>query len=186
MNSINFLSIIIPALAVLIAPIVSYWALSIFNHRKAQQTLKDGCFFTLFTYRASPMAREFVNALNSVPLVFKDNERIVEKWRDLINHLNTNSKENQNWFNTAYDLRCSLMAEISKKTSYQKYSINDVKNDAYIPQGYSDNEMLYKSIPTNIEKIANALAEQTAQIKEFYAQLSNANKLTNNIEKNNE
>ncbi len=169
MNIYQALSIIIPAIAVLVSPLFALLFTNISNKKHKVLADRDLCCLTPRMYNADPANVAYVNALNSVPLVFRDQESILLKWKETIEHLNKNTEENGDWEKTYLRLRCKLISEISTKTSYGKINDNDIQNESYVPKKFSENEKLLTSIPDSFNRMASALEEQINLTKGFYA-----------------
>ena len=165
MNIYQALSIIIPALAVLIAPIFALKFTSKSNKKQKLLADMDTCCLTLHMYNADPTNPAYVCALNSIPLIFKKEETILKLWKETIEHLNQNFEAKKAWGQKYLRLRCKLISEISSKTSYGKINDNDVQNESYIPRKFSENEELLRSIPASFNRMAHALEEQNKLTK---------------------
>lgn len=175
MSKFQFFSIIIPAIAVLISPLFALLFTNISNKKQKVLADRDLCCLTLRMYNADPANTAYVNALNSIPLVFKDKTSILLLWKETIEHLNQNNEYSDAWTKKYLRLRCRLISEISAKTSYGKINDNDVQNESYIPRKYLENEMLLKSIPESFNRMAAALEKQIELTTNFYHHLLSLN-----------
>lgn len=78
-------------LAVAIIPIIVWWLGIKYQDRKAKKEAQMRLFLTLMADRKSnPITKEWVDALNTIDVVFQDNKKVRHAWREYLDSLNEN------------------------------------------------------------------------------------------------
>ena len=79
-------------LAVAIIPIIVWWLGIKYQDRKAKKEAQMRLFLTLMADRKSnPITKEWVDALNTIDVVFQDNKKVRHAWREYLDSLNEKS-----------------------------------------------------------------------------------------------
>lgn len=131
------------------------------------------------TTRATQLAPDHINALNSIDVVFsrwRDN-KIREAWKTLRKHLATDATAS-NWTNRQADLKADLLKEIADRVGFRHLSADYLKNEVYLPVYHNDMEAdqlrIRKSltnaltldglkvIPVNVQTNVAAASQETA------------------------
>ena len=91
MSTTEYIQIIIgigQIIAVAIIPII-VWVLGIkYQNRKAKKDAQLRVFLTLMADRKStPITKEWVDALNTIDVVFQENKKVRHAWREYLDHL---------------------------------------------------------------------------------------------------
>ncbi len=133
-NIINIVSIILNVIAIIIAPIVSVKIAQSLQDRAKKRQDKMEIFKTLMTSRIYGWTTQSVNALNSIDIIFSDDETVRKQWKAYYDKL---CVENP----TSIDLnkikieQDKLLEEMSKLLGYKdKISWETIQNP-YIPKG---------------------------------------------------
>ena len=118
-------------LAVAIIPII-VWVLGIkYQDRKAKKEAQLRLFLTLMADRKSnPITKEWVDALNSIDVVFQDNKKVRQAWREYLDSLNEKSPH----FDSSNSFRLDLLSETDRDRSFLLSKIFWVTNE---PSGNS-------------------------------------------------
>jgi hypothetical protein len=65
------------------------------NDAQLKDNAKINLFFTLFSYRGSPVHRDFVDALNRIDIVFYDTPQVLAAWHKLFDSLHQTNLVNK-------------------------------------------------------------------------------------------
>lgn len=115
----NLLLVIAQIVSVAIIPIIVWWMGVRWNKRNAKQKAKRDLFFTLMANRKStPITKEWVDALNTIDIVFQDDHKVRRAWREYYDSLNENSQYNSE--SNAFKL--DMLSEMANSLGY-----NDLK-----------------------------------------------------------
>lgn len=111
------------------------------NEAQLKDEAKVELFFTLFSYRGSPVHRHFVDALNRIDIVFYDTPSVLDAWHKLFESLNQTNIVNKE--ETWRLLRTELLSEISKSLGYKDLKQYNFEKH-YFPEGhgYQENQEL--------------------------------------------
>ena len=84
-------------LAVAVIPIIIWFGGIKYQNRKAKRDAQLQLFLTLMANRkANPITREWVDALNTIDVVFQENHKVRHAWREYLDSLNAQSPHFQN------------------------------------------------------------------------------------------
>lgn len=104
--------------------------------KKEKLEAKRDLFFTLMKQRKTfYVTRERTNALNLIDVVYQDDDKVREAWKNYLSSLNPNSAEIQN--NNAYLL--DLLSEMAQSLGYKKLKQTEIDR-FYEPQAIIDDE----------------------------------------------
>lgn len=103
------------------------------NETQSKDNAKIELFFTLFSYRGSPVHRHFVDALNRIDIVFYDTPLVLAAWHKLFDSLNQTNLVNQE--DTWRLLRTELLSQISVSLGYKDLKQYDIEKH-YFPEGH--------------------------------------------------
>jgi hypothetical protein len=133
--------------SVTVIPIIVWIGGAKFQDRKAKKDAKRKLFFTLMANRkTSTIRREKVDALNLIDVVFQDDKKVRQAWKDYMNSLNSLSPDFPN--NNAFAL--DLLSEMALSLGYKEMKQTEIDR-FYEPvqftqeqelQGRLDNEKL--------------------------------------------
>ena len=96
-----------------------------------------------------PMAQRHVDAINSIPLEFHERAEIIRAWRLYTSHLNNSNmlrQEPQRWGERKLDLLVDLVYKIGLHLNYEHIDEATLRDNVYVPQGYSDVEEQWRQI----------------------------------------
>lgn len=111
MSTTEYIQIIIgigQIIAVAIIPII-VWVLGIkYQDRKAKKDAQLRVFLTLMADRKSaPITKEWVDALNTIDVVFQENKKVRHAWREYLDSLNEKSPH----FDSSNSFRLDLLSD---------------------------------------------------------------------------
>lgn len=126
-----FLVITTALISGLLATIITLW----WQKRTAAYNRKLKEFETLMIYRIPGILhfKENVHVLNSIDVVFYDDERVRNAYRAFLNETDKPMEMNP----TTQDKYLRLLEEMAKSLGLKKLSWEDIKHP-YFPRGYSD------------------------------------------------
>lgn len=161
-------------LAIILVPIVSVWVGQFLQDRSEKRKDKMRIFQCLMSRRAVPWGYDFevINALNSIDIVFSDDENVRKCWATLLSEFDVNlddlEKEAQLLaLDKQKKARWELLKSMSENLGYKgKITENNIQKP-YYPIG------LNQQIIGNIQ-CQDAMRRAT----EFFAQLSNTSSPT--------
>ena len=121
MSTTEYIQIIIgigQIIAVAIIPII-VWVLGIkYQNRKAKKDAQLRVFLTLMADRKStPITKEWVDALNTIDVVFQENKKVRHAWREYLDSLNEKSPH----FDSSNSFRLDLLSEMIDRFYSPKY-----------------------------------------------------------------
>lgn len=126
----------------LIGPILAVRAQKWLDERRDVARRRLAIFHALMRNRASPLAPDFVNALNSVPLEFHGNDKslhdIRASWRQYMRHMDkpTNAPD---WGSRRVELLVSLLKQMGTHLSYGFDEV-ELEHEIYSPIGHGQVE----------------------------------------------
>lgn len=103
------------------------------NDAQLKDNAKINLFFTLFSYRGSPVHRDFVDALNRIDIVFYDTPQVLAAWHKLFDSLHQTNLVNKE--DTWRLLRTELLSQISISLGYRDLKQYDIEKH-YFPEGH--------------------------------------------------
>ena len=121
MSTTEYIQIIIgigQIIAVAIIPII-VWVLGIkYQNRKAKKDAQLRVFLTLMADRKStPITKEWVDALNTIDVVFQENKKVRHAWREYLDSLNEKSPH----FDSSNSFRLDLLSEMAVSLGYKRF-----------------------------------------------------------------
>lgn len=173
------------AISTLLGPILAVQAQKALDARRELQRRQLFLFHALMRSRAAPVAPEFVNALNSLPLEFagssKPLEQIRSAWRQYMRHMDkpTNAAD---WGSRRVELLVALLKLMGNHLNY-RFDEVELEHEVYSPIAHGELEndqtlirrglaallsgekalpMEVKTWPTDAESIARHQALQDA------------------------
>ena len=131
--------------AILLAPILAVQIQRWIEDYRNKKNRKEWIFRTLMATRGDPLSREHINALNMIDIEYygdKKGAKIVTKWREYLDHLNSFPREGsedqrKRWQETKDEILIDIIFEMSVYLQYNLERLT-VKKAFYIPQAYAD------------------------------------------------
>ena len=105
------------------------------NDSQLKDKAKLDLFFTLFSYRGSPVDRNFVDALNRIDIVFYDTQDVLSAWHKLFDSLHIQNQVNKE--ETWRLLRTELLSKMSLSLGYNSLAQYDIEKH-YYPEGHKN------------------------------------------------
>lgn len=133
---------IVQVVAVAVVPIVVWFIGIKYQDRKAKKDAQLNVFLTLMANRkANPITREWVNSLNIIDVVFQDDKKVRQAWKEYYDSLNNKSPH----FETNNSYMLDLLSEMAMSLGYKDLKQTEI--DAfYNPQLFLDQNKLQKQL----------------------------------------
>jgi hypothetical protein len=125
---------LIIAFAALMGPILAVQAQKWIENWRAAKERRVRIFRTLMATRATRLAPQHVEALNSIPLDFSKDRAVMDRWEEYFAHLMMDDTSLEVWGATAQNLFVALVIQIAKSIGYQ-FNGADMQR-IYFPKGH--------------------------------------------------
>lgn len=135
---------IVQIASVAIIPIV-VWFLGVkYQDRKTKKQAQLDLFLTLMANRQkNPISREWVDALNSIDVVFQDDKKVRAAWREYLDSLNQKSAH----FESSNSYKLDLLSEMAESLGYKQLKQTEIDrfySPVYFGSQQSQQEILFK------------------------------------------
>jgi hypothetical protein len=126
--------------AILLGPVLALSAQRLLDRLRENKERRVQLFVTLMRTRATPLAPDHINALNSIDVVFdgRRDRKIRDAWSKLLGHITTDASQ-PNWQDRYNDLKVDLFREIGLRVGYN-YDTDYFKRQVYYPKAFGDVE----------------------------------------------
>lgn len=170
MDSIQLLIGIGQILAVAIIPIIIWIGGIKYQNRKAKRDAQLQLFLTLMANRkATPITKEWVDALNTIDVVFQNNYKVRHAWREYYDSLNPQSPHFQQ--NNAFLL--DLLSEMAVALDYKNLKQTEI--DRFYSPKYFGSQMSRQEIL--FQEILRVLMHSKSMSKSFKEEEYEKNKM---------
>ena len=138
----NLVLTIAQVLAVAVVPIIVWFIGIKYQDRKAKKNAQMNVFLTLMANRkAIPISKEWVDSLNIIDVVFQDNKKVRQAWKEYFDSLNNKSPH----FETNNSYMLDLLSEMALSLGYKDLKQTEI--DAfYNPQLFLNQSNLQNQI----------------------------------------
>ncbi len=118
------------------------WFIGIkYQNRKSKKDAQLSLFLTLMANRKSnPLSKEFVDALNTIDIVFQNNPKVRQSWREYLDSLNENSPH----FDRNNSFLLDLLSEIALDLGYKNLKQTEI--DRFYSPKYFGTQMSRQDI----------------------------------------
>lgn len=131
-------------IAVAIIPLITWWLGVKYQDRKTKKEAQLRLFLTLMADRKStPITKEWVDALNTIDVVFQDNKKVRQAWREYLDSLNEKSPH----FDRSNSFRLDLLSEMAMALGYKNLKQTEIDrfySPKYFGSQMSRHEILFK------------------------------------------
>ena len=130
----------ITAAAIVLGPILALLAQRGLDHIREKRRRRLLLYMTLMSTRATGVAPDHVNALNSIDVVFSDksDQEVRDAWHKVLAHLGTDPNA-AGWQEKLNDLKVDLFREIGVRVGYD-FTTDYLKRQIYLPTYYVNAE----------------------------------------------
>ena len=140
----NLILTIAQVVAVAVVPIVVWFIGIKYQDRKAKRNAQMNVFLTLMANRkANPITREWVNSLNIIDVVFQDDKKVRQAWKEYFDSLNNKSPH----FDSNNSYMLDLLSEMALSLGYKDLKQTEI-DTFYNPQLFIDQNNLQNQILT--------------------------------------
>lgn len=172
----NTVLAIVDIVALIAVPIIAVVVGQVLQNRAAKRKDKMAIFQCLMTHRATGWAhQDTVNALNTIDIVFSDDETVRKCWADLLYKYKPNYSTQE--INTA---QCKLLEAMAKALGYEKKITWETIQNPYLPEGliqrmenaakFEKGQLAMAEFMTNMAgnptPLGNAMLQQSAKQEE--------------------
>lgn len=111
----NLILVIIQVFAVAIVPLIVWWMGVKWQRKNAKEMAKRELFFTLMANRKAIPNKVWVDALNTIDIVFQDNKKVRRAWREYYDSLDERSQYNTD----SNSFKLDLLSEMAMTLGYK-------------------------------------------------------------------
>jgi hypothetical protein len=152
-------------IAVAIIPLITWWLGVKYQDRKTKKEAQLRLFLTLMADRKStPITKEWVDALNTIDVVFQDNKKVRQAWREYLDSLNEKSPH----FDRSNSFRLDLLSEMAMALGYKNLKQTEIDrfySPKYFGSQMSRHEILFKE---NLRVLSHSKSCAESFTKEEY------------------
>jgi len=129
--------------AIVLGPALALFTQRMLDRIREKKERRVQIYLTLMRTRATPLALDHVNALNSIDVVFNGqrDRKIRAAWANILAHVNTDANQS-NWQERYNDLKVDLLREMGRRVGYD-FSTDYLKRQFYHPALYGNMEADY-------------------------------------------
>ena len=139
-------------LAVAITPFILWGMGIVYQNRKAKRDAKMNLFFTLMRTRKNPLIpRERVDALNLIDVVFQDDRRVRNAWREYLDTLNAKSPN----FESSNSFLLDLLSEMATSLGYKQLKQTEIDR-FYEPVLFGNDRNVQEEITSEFLRVLKA------------------------------
>ncbi|WP_309585624.1 DUF6680 family protein [Paraburkholderia phenoliruptrix] len=136
--------------ATLLGPILAVQIQKMLDRRGERNRRQVEVYRALMASRAAQNSPQHVNALNAVPMEFHGVPKVIEAWRDLLMHLNTNTEVSpEAWGQQRRKLFLELLKQMGQTLHYG-FREAELQSHIYFPQWQvalqNDQELMRKAL----------------------------------------
>ena len=118
--------------AVAIVPLIVWWLGIRWQKSKAKDDAKRALFFALMANRKATPNKEWVDALNTIDIVFQDNKKVRKAWREYYDSLDEKSQ----YYNDTNAFKLDLLSEMANALGYKDLKQTEIDR-FYSPKYFS-------------------------------------------------
>jgi hypothetical protein len=157
-------------LAIVVGPMLALFAQRALDWMREKSNRKLRLFRELMVTRYMRLSPRHVEALNMVPLEFKDKGKekaVLDAWKEYLDHLGTDSTVDTNaWAKTGFDLLVDLLFEMSKALGYDFEKLR-IKKEAYSPKLFADVEAEWHTLRKQLVELTDGTGRRKLPIATF-------------------
>jgi hypothetical protein len=143
----------ISIIAILSSPAIAMGVSLWFQDRRDKLQQKRFLFTSLMATRHHIISEEMVRALNMIDVVFHDNDRVRQLWREYLGMLNNQGLNNEQGYKQRDKKRLELIQEIATAVGYGKEISHLNVDDFYLPVGLAKERERAKEIGDELLRV---------------------------------
>lgn len=128
----NLVFTLVQVAAVAIVPLIVWWLGIRWQNSQAKNDAKRNLFFALMANRKATPNKEWVDALNTIDIVFQDNTKVRKAWREYYDSLDEKSQYNTE----ANSFKLDLLSEMANALGYSDLKQTEIDR-FYSPKYFS-------------------------------------------------
>lgn len=157
-------------IAIILGPILALGAQRMLDWIREKRNRKLRLFRELMVTRYMRLSPRHVEALNMVPLEFKDEgdeKQILDAWKEYLDHLGTDATVDTNaWAKTGFDLLVDLLFEMSNSLGYDFEKLR-IKKEAYSPKLFADMEAEQHTLRKQLLELTDGTGRRKLPVATF-------------------
>jgi Family of unknown function (DUF6680) len=130
--------------AIIIGPVAALLIQKYLEERRAERNRRIRIFQALMANRASRLSPGWVEALNGIETEFYGEKKVIEAWRQVVDHLNSGQATDPiqigQWNEALVNLANEMLYEMGKSLGYEFDRVT-IKRNAYYPSGWGEVEL---------------------------------------------
>ena len=145
-------------IAIIFSPIVAVVIGQKLQERKELRDDRMKIFKTLMTSRIYPWTNEMVNALNSIDIVFADDKKVRQAWKELFDKYNVSVADDFDC-KKIQNAQYRLLEKMAQSLGYKEKITWETIQNPYIPRGLQNqidvqnkNQQMYSEIMAGIKE----------------------------------
>lgn len=135
--------------AIVLGPLLAFAVQNFRDGRRERRNRKLEIFRKLMMTLKVPLNPVHVDAINSIPVEFYDDPKVLDAWRLYASHLNQRHSPGDDlarWVERKFDLLVKLVHLIGQGLGYGTIDEAAIRDNTYVPQGYADVESEWQQI----------------------------------------
>jgi hypothetical protein len=156
--------------AIILGPILALFAQRALDWIREKKNRKLRLFRELMVTRYMRLSPRHVEALNMVPLEFKDEggeKKVLDAWKEYLDHLGTDSSQDVNaWGKKGFDLLVDLLFEMSSSLGYDFEKLR-IKKEMYSPKLFADVEAEWHTLRKQLVELTDGTGRRKLPIAAF-------------------
>lgn len=144
----NLILAIVQIIAVAIVPLLVWWMGIRWQKSKAKDDAKRDLFFALMANRKATPNKEWVDALNTIDVVFQDDKKVRKAWREYYDSLDERSQ----YYQETNSFKLDLLSEMAISLGYSDLKQTEIDR-FYSPKYFSQ-----------VQETQNLLAQESLRV----------------------
>jgi hypothetical protein len=156
--------------AIIVGPMFALFAQRALDWLREKRNRKLRLFRELMVTRYMRLSPRHVEALNMVPLEFKDEgdeKKVLDAWKEYLDHLGTDATVDTNaWAKAGFELLVDLLFEMSKALRYDFEKLR-IKKEMYSPKLFADVEAEWHTLRRQLVELTDGTGRRKLPIAAF-------------------
>lgn len=156
--------------AVVVGPILALYTQRVLDKFRERRDRQTRLFRELMITRTTRLTTRHVEALNGVPLEFKNKgkeKKVIEAWKAYLGHLGTDAaKDPEAWNRAGTALLIELLHEMSQRLGY-KFGKLSIEREVYLPRMFNDLEVQQNTLRTQLLELLDGKGTRKLPIAIF-------------------